>query len=91
MERFFRKGEGTLAYRDQWNVFDQLFLTETLLDSAMGHYRFWKANIFRPTYLSTQTGPYKGYPFRTYSGGTYTGGYSDHFPVYLFLIKESGN
>ncbi len=33
-------------------------------------------------------GNFKGYPLRSFGGGTYLGGYSDHFPVYLYLIKE---
>ena len=31
---------------------------------------------------------YKGYPFRSFSYGGFTGGYSDHFPVYVHVIKE---
>ncbi|MEH6680746.1 MAG: endonuclease/exonuclease/phosphatase family protein [Sediminicola sp.] len=88
MAVFYRKGEGTLAYRDQWNVFDQLYLSEALLGPLGERYRFWKANIFRPAYLTTQSGPYKGYPYRTYAGGSHTGGYSDHYPVYLHLIRS---
>jgi hypothetical protein len=34
-------------------------------------------------------GKYKGYPLRTYAGGSYIGGYSDHFPVYLYLIRKT--
>ena len=31
----------------------------------------------------------KGYPQRTYVGNNFQGGYSDHFPVYIyFAIKE---
>ena len=36
--------------------------------------------------LVTQNGRFKGYPNRTYNGGTYNGGYSDHFPVLLELV-----
>ncbi|QLG45567.1 endonuclease/exonuclease/phosphatase family protein [Costertonia aggregata] len=91
MEKLYKKGIGSLAYRDKWNLFDQFFFTEPLLKKNEGSYRFWKANVFNPTYLLTKKGQYKGYPYRTYAGGTYTGGYSDHFPVYLFLIKASPN
>ena len=35
-----------------------------------------------------KTGRFKGYPLRTHAGGEYLGGYSDHFPVYVFLVKE---
>jgi exonuclease III len=88
MEKLYRKGIGSLAYRDKWNLFDQIFFTKNLLDPQHGDYRFWKAGVFNPPYLVTKKGQYKGYPFRTYAGGSYTGGYSDHFPVYIYLIKE---
>lgn len=31
---------------------------------------------------------YKGYPFRGWSDGGFSGGFSDHFPVYVYVIKE---
>ncbi|MGB7394027.1 MAG: endonuclease/exonuclease/phosphatase family protein [Pricia sp.] len=88
MEKLYRKGIGSLAYRDKWNLFDQIFFTENLLNRENGDYRFWKAGVFNAPYLVSKKGQYKGYPFRTYAGGSYTGGYSDHFPVYIYLIKE---
>ncbi|MDO6515887.1 endonuclease/exonuclease/phosphatase family protein [Zobellia uliginosa] len=87
MEKLYKKGIGSLAYRDQWNLFDQIFFTQNLLQPLEGSYKFWKAGIFNAPYLVTKKGRYKGYPKRTYSGGSYTGGYSDHFPVYIYLIK----
>jgi hypothetical protein len=33
-------------------------------------------------------GKYKGNPFRTYVGKWYQGGFSDHFPVYVYLKKN---
>ncbi|MEB8346042.1 endonuclease/exonuclease/phosphatase family protein [Flavobacteriaceae bacterium KMM 6898] len=87
MERLHKKGLGSLAYRDRWNLFDQILFTPILQNGTKNTYQYWKAGIYNPPYLSTQTGAYKGYPFRTYSGGNYTAGYSDHFPVYLYLIK----
>ncbi len=87
MEELFKKGVGSLAYRDKWNLFDQFYFTANLLEKEGGTYRFWKANVFTAPYLFAKKGKYKGYPFRTYSGGSYTGGYSDHFPVYMYLIK----
>ncbi|MEM9143772.1 MAG: endonuclease/exonuclease/phosphatase family protein [Bacteroidota bacterium] len=88
MEKLFRKGLGSLAYRDQWNLFDQIFFTTNLLHPNKETFRFWKAGIFDVPYLRTQKGRYKGYPLRTYAGGQYVGGYSDHFPVYIYLIRE---
>jgi predicted extracellular nuclease len=88
MERLHKKGIGSLAYRDKWNLFGQLFFTNTLLSGNRKTYTFWKANVYNPPYLLDPKGRYKGYPLRTYAGGSYVGGFSDHFPVYLFLIKE---
>ena len=34
-------------------------------------------------YLIHRSGPWKGYPIRTFQAGRYTGGYSDHLPVFL--------
>lgn len=89
MEKLFRKGKGSLAYRDKWNLFDQLYMTSSLLDKEKQTYSYWKAGIFTPRYLMDPKGKYKGYPLRTYAGGSYIGGYSDHFPVYLHLIKKA--
>lgn len=89
MEKLYRKGIGSLAYRDKWNLFDQIYFTENVLDMQNGKFRFWKAGVFNAPYLISKKGQYKGYPFRTYAGGSYAGGYSDHFPVYVYLIREA--
>ncbi|GMN09723.1 endonuclease [Croceitalea sp. MTPC9] len=88
MEKLYKKGVGSLAYRDKWNLFDQFFFTSNLVKNKKDSYSFWKAGVFSPNYLKTPNGRYKGYPYRTYVGTTYQGGYADHFPVYLYLIKE---
>lgn len=88
MEGMFKKGIGSLAYRDKWNLFDQIFFTSNLVTEDRTRLTFWKAGIFAPEFIRTDKGRFKGYPLRTYSGGTYTAGYSDHFPAYLFLLKE---
>ncbi|WP_298487961.1 endonuclease/exonuclease/phosphatase family protein [uncultured Maribacter sp.] len=89
MEKLYKKGVGTLAYRDKWNLFDQFYMTKSVTNSVSSSgYSFWKTGVYNPPYLLTQTGKYKGYPYRTYAGGSYAGGYSDHFPVYMYLIKK---
>ncbi len=89
MENMYKKGLGTLAYRDGWNLFDQIIITEPLIRKEYDSYRFFKAGIHNKTYLSSPKGRYKGYPYRSFANGGYTGGYSDHFPVYIYLIKEA--
>lgn len=89
MEKMLKQGFGTLAYRDGWNLFDQILLTGGFLNKDYETYQYYKAGIFNKNYLITPSGQYRGYPFRSYGYGGYVGGYSDHFPVYVFLIKEA--
>ncbi len=88
MEEMFKKGLGTLAWRDGWNLFDQMIVSEALAKKEFDTYRLYKAGIYNKGYLANPRGRYKGYPYRSYADGGFTGGFSDHFPVYLYLIKE---
>ena len=49
---------------------------------------FSKADIFDSEFLKQYRGKFKGAPFRTYVGLKYKGGYSDHFPVYVYLKQN---
>jgi len=91
MENMRKKGMGTLAYRDGWNLFDQIILSGGFTDKDYKKFQFYKAGIFNKKYLITENGKYKGYPFRSYGSAGYQGGYSDHFPVYVYLIKAPSN
>jgi len=88
MEEMHKKGFGTLAWRDGWNLFDQTIVSAGLLSKDYSSYQFYKAGIYNPSYLANPRGRYKGYPYRAFADGGFTGGYSDHFPVYTLLIKE---
>lgn len=90
-EDLFRRGFNTLGYRDNINLFDQILFTSPVLDNGekdFSTYKMYKAMIFNKRFLTGKKGRYKGYPFRSFSNGNYTGGYSDHYPVYMYLIKE---
>ncbi len=84
------KVEGTLAYRDAWNLFDPFLVTGTLVVESDKHkYKVGSTKIFAPSYLRTPDGPCKGFPYRMFGGDTfYPDGYSDHFPVYMILVKD---
>ncbi len=84
----FKQGKGTLAYRGKWNMFDQMILTPSLVDKNDKGYQFHSVHVYTHPKIVQQTGNYKGYPHRTYVGNNYMGGYSDHFPVYILLVKE---
>lgn len=88
MYAMYKNGIGSLAYNDSWNLFDQFLITSSLLIQHQTGFSFHSAKVFNRPFLRQDNGNFKGYPFRTYSGGTYSGGYADHFPVYLMLKKE---
>jgi hypothetical protein len=85
-EKLFKKGFGSYNYRGKWDMLDQFMISSELLKNS-GHF-FLKAGIFNEKYLINQDGKYEGYPFKSFAGGKFLGGYSDHFPIYMLLAKE---
>ena len=83
-----RKGNGTLAHKDNWGLFDQILVSKSLLDRKMGEFFFFREYIYNKSYLTEYTGRFKGYPMRTWEGNQYRGGYSDHFPVYTVFLCQ---
>ena len=86
--KLFAKGHGTLCYRGKWNLFDQQIISGNLLGKDQSTLKFWKVEIFNPDYLIQQEGKFKGYPYRTFAGKRFLGGYSDHFPSLTYYVKE---
>lgn len=84
----YQKGIGTLAWRDSWNLFDQIILSPALTSGTNGAYKYYGVRIFNEGYLRQREGNFAGYPFRTYVGDSYQDGFSDHFPVFVILVKE---
>jgi hypothetical protein len=88
MYPLFKKGIGSLYYRDGLNLFDQIITTPSLLGKDYSTYKFIKAQVFNSQFLVQKDGQYKGYPLRTYVGTVFQGGFSDHFPVYVLIVKN---
>ena len=84
-EEMAKKGNASLFYRDAGDIFDQIMVSETLINNNYTSFQYWKAGIYNKPFMITTTGQYKGYPLRH---GTNEIGFSDHFPVYIYLIKE---
>lgn len=89
-----KAGYGTLAYRDDWNLFDNIIVSDNLVDACPGQLRIlpvgnskFYGGIFRRPYMIQREGQYKGYPLRTFVGNNFQGGFSDHFPVYIYIGK----
>ena len=89
-ESMYKKGLNTAGYRDNINLFDQIIVSSQFVTTTkdFSSYKMMNAFIYNPKYLISSKGRYKGYPFRSFSWGNYTGGYSDHYPVYIYLVKE---
>ena len=89
-----RAGHGTLAYQDEWNLFDNIIVSENLATGSTGELKIKRSDnskfyghIFRRPYMLQREGQYKGYPLRTFVGTNFQSGYSDHLPVYINIDK----
>jgi hypothetical protein len=81
---------GTLKYRGQWNLFDQIIVSGSLLSQSDGLYvKKDGYTIFGEEFLLVGDEQYTGFkPFRTYNGFRYQGGFSDHLPVYVVVTSN---
>ena len=87
-------GFGSLCYQGTWSIYDQILLNYDLTKAPAGGLKVRKivqdkyyGRVFRKPFMVQDSGQYKGYPFRTFSGGAFIGGYSDHFPTYVIISK----
>ena len=86
------KGIGTLGYRGNWNLFDQIIFTNYFLKNYDSKDKptltYSSAEVLNRKFLRSSEGDRQGYPLRTFSGGVFLNGYSDHFPTMIYLVKE---
>ncbi len=88
MYDLYKDGNGTLAYRDAWDLFDQMVLSRGFVNKKTGGWQLFKAVVFRQPWLLQTDGAFRGYPLRTSIGDVFIDGYSDHLPVYLLMLKK---
>lgn len=84
-EQMAKDGNATLFYRDAGDIFDQVMVSEQLVNAPANTVKYWKAGIYNKPYMIQTTGQYKGYPLRHSMTDV---GFSDHFPAYIYLIKQ---
>ncbi len=85
----FDNGNGTLMYQGGWNLFDQIIISGNLANADVNNeLSYWRSEVFNAPFLTVQEGKFKGGPLRTTSGGTWTDGYSDHFPTMIYVFKK---
>ncbi|WP_457611604.1 endonuclease/exonuclease/phosphatase family protein [Lutibacter sp.] len=88
MERLINTGNGTLNHKKTWHLFDQIIFSKNFFNNEKEKHSFKYAAVFDRYFLKEWNGKFKGNPFRTYIGKWYQGGFSDHFPVYVYLKKN---
>lgn len=85
MEISKQNGVGTNKYRYQWEVIDQIIVSENFFEKY--HTEF---DVIDYDFLLEDDKTYMGRkPFRSYSGPRYLGGFSDHLPVLLKIQRKN--
>ncbi|NTW23288.1 MAG: endonuclease/exonuclease/phosphatase family protein [Lentimicrobium sp.] len=87
MWEIHQSGKGSLTYKGKWNLFDQIIISEPLISRRGRGWKFQSAGVYNEKFLLEQEGKYAGNPFRTFAGGKYLNGYSDHLPTFLILSR----
>lgn len=77
----FEEGGGTYLYRGDWNMLDQIIVSGSAISNNSFHYLCNSFELFKPNFMLTKSGKYKGAATPTFGGSKYLGGYSDHIPV----------
>lgn len=91
---FEKRGFGSYCWDNKWMIYDNIIVSQDFL--CGGGLRFLRGGVFVRDYLiaggqdSALSGVRAGYPKRTFSSGHYTGGYSDHLPVFAVFVNECG-
>lgn len=86
-------GIGSLYYRGNPNIFDDILVSDQLVNAPKGTFRIqqlqkgYYGRVFEKPYMTQQSGQYKGTPFRTFSNGRFIAGYSDHYPTYILIQR----
>lgn len=84
---------GTIKYRHEWDYFDQILVSESLLPHYEGSNLILKDDhmkIISAPFLLEDDPMYPGKMLnRTYRGLKYHGGFSDHLPVYVEIVRPA--
>ncbi|MCM1502015.1 MAG: endonuclease/exonuclease/phosphatase family protein [Bacteroidales bacterium] len=90
----YKAGYGSLAYRGEWSIYDLILVNNNLVNAPDGSLKIRPVGkkghygvVFKRPFMTNQKGQYKGTPFRTFSGGAFIGGYSDHYPTFIVVSK----
>ena len=89
-----KAGYSSLYYQGAGNIFDIVMVNNALANAPKGSFQIqpivqkkFYGRVFSKPFMTNQSGQYKGTPLRTFSGGAFIGGYSDHYPTYIVIKK----
>lgn len=83
MENFQKLKKGSVKFKGKWIMFDQILFNNHLSEASWFDYQ--SSQIYVEPCLIQKSGRYRGAPKRTFVGSYYQGGYSDHFPVFIYF------
>lgn len=78
-----RKGDGSYFYRGDWNMLDNMIVSREMITGKKIKIEDNKGGIYRSEWMIFTNRNGARTPNRTYVSDKYTGGVSDHFPVYF--------
>lgn len=81
------EGFGTHNYRGEWSMLDNIIVTNNLIQSEELFVKDQIGHIYSPNWITYKHKNGNKSPNRTYGGPNYYGGYSDHYPVYVTIVK----
>lgn len=79
-------GKGTYYFNSNWNMLDNLIVSESILKSTKIRVESGKGFIYNSDWMIFKNKNGDNTPNRTYVGNKYVGGVSDHFPVYFKML-----
>ncbi len=89
-DRHNTEDRGTYHYKGNWNMLDQIIISQALLQEPGYHTGYDAGKILKEDFMLYENPKANAsIPNKTYGGDTYFGGISDHLPVYVvFELKE---
>jgi len=81
------QGEGSYNYRGSWDMLDNIIVSSALLQREGLRVENAQGYVFHRDWMTYTNPQGQQAPNRTYAGPRYVGGVSDHFPVYMRLVR----
>jgi predicted extracellular nuclease len=85
------RGEGSYYYRGSYDMLDNMIVSSGLMETEGLSVRNGEGSVFIRDFMNFTNPQGHTVPNRTYVGDRYTGGISDHYPVYFVLTYIPNN